>query len=225
MRKQYPVQTVLMLACTAQRHNGGYLKPGTDQLVQTEAKWSNKELILYALGEVVDAASFLPPPLLLRPTQEDVDLAANIRSFYRRWMFAAIAGEDEFRTKVNSLLEATDMPVNDIGYLACLPSMYLRHLAQEPVRRAGRDADNGYLADIGDILVDKDCNILVCTRSKNFNAWNVDAIIDNKLVSWISQDELTVGNTVVVKAKVKDHSMHWLHCTPVTRLNYVKAYQ
>ena len=54
---------------------------------------------------------------------------------------------------------------------------------------------------------------------------NVCAIIDNKMVSWISKNNLKTGPAVLIKGKVKDHSKHWKHDNPVTRLNYVKVAQ
>jgi hypothetical protein len=85
--------------------------------------------------------------------------------------------------------------------------------------------DDSHLAPINSNIIDKDCEVLNSQRSKNFDAWNIDAIIDNKLVSWMSKINLKPGACVVVKAKVKDHNKHWKHEISVTRLNYVKAAQ
>jgi len=85
--------------------------------------------------------------------------------------------------------------------------------------------DDGYVGLIGEQILDKDCEIINSQRSKNFDAWNIDAIIDNKMVSWFSQADLKLGPCVIIKGKVKDHSKHWKHSNAVTRLNYVKAAQ
>ena len=74
-------------------------------------------------------------------------------------------------------------------------------------------------------IVDKDCEIIEVKRSNNFDAYNILAIIDNKIVSWFSKHELKVGDCIVQKAKVKQHGENWLTKNSETRLNYVKAAQ
>jgi hypothetical protein len=126
---------------------------------------------------------------------------------------------------VNSLLNSECIPLNKFGFIACLPSVYKRDYAITQTNKRVKTLDLEYLASIGSTVEDQDCEILSSRRSKNFDAWNIDAIIDNKMVSWFSKVDLKPGNCVVVKAKVKDHSAHWKHQNPVTRLNYVKAAQ
>jgi len=81
------------------------------------------------------------------------------------------------------------------------------------------------LGKVGDRLADLDCEILEVIKSKNFTGWNVCAIINNKMASWMSQVELKTGPCVIVKARVKDNSKHWKHGNDETRLNFVKAAQ
>lgn len=220
---------VLMLACAAQRLNKDYIKHS--QPVYSEDnkllayKWDNKFLVQVTLDPTIvkPGEEWVPP--LLCTNKEDADQADEIKKFYRRLMFAAIDGENEFRTEVNSLLEADEMPFNKTGFIACLPSVYKREYGQLQLEKRIRSADVAHLACIGDNVLDKDCEVLACQRSKNFDAFNVDAIIENKIVSWMSKNELKLGPAVVIKAKVKDHAKHWKHDIPVTRLNYVKAAQ
>ncbi len=226
----YPLQTVLELACAAQRINKIYLK-NSEPIYSNDGKlmsyrWDNKFLILYTLG----AVSFTPgddglKPSLLRSNSEDTDLATEIKKYYRRLMFAAVKGDNEFLTEVNSLLNAEDIPVNRFGFIACLPSVYKRDLGRHQVEKKVRLVDDNYLANVGEHVADADCEILSCQRSKNFDAFNVDAIIDNKMVSWMSKIELQLGPAVIIKAKIKDHTKHWKYQNSVTRLNYVKAAQ
>jgi hypothetical protein len=84
---------------------------------------------------------------------------------------------------------------------------------------------NEHIGYINEEIFDKDCEIIEVKRSKNYDAWNTCAIIDNKLVSWMGKNELKLGPCVVIKAKIKEHSMHWKYQVPETRMNYVKAFQ
>ena len=61
------------------------------------------------------------------------------------------------------------------------------------------------------------------SRSKNFDAYNVLAIIDNKLVSWFSKSPITQTEIEIQSAKVKDNTSNWQSKKDETRLNYVKV--
>lgn len=230
MVQEYPLQVVLELACAAQRVNKDYVKVTepvySDDNKLMSYKWDNKLLMLTTL----DPTKFTPsddklkPPLLCT-NKEDQELANEIKKFYRRLAFVAIQGDNEFKTEVNALLNSDTVPSNRLGFIACLPSVYKREYGALQLEKRVKSADDGYLACIGDNVLDADCEVLVCQRSKNFDAFNVDAIIDNKMVSWMSKYELKLGPAVIVKAKVKDHTKHWKYENPVTRLNYVKAAQ
>jgi len=229
--KKFPLQTVLELACAAQRSNNEYVKM-VEPIIAADGvtvayKHANRTLMLVALGE--DKTTYTDPktmPRLISTNLEDRELANDIQKFYRRLMFAAIQGDSEFQTEVNALLNSAEVPVNRFGFIACLPSTYKRDYANNQFEKRVKTIDQEHLAPIGSNLIDLDCDIISSKRSKNFDAYNIDAIIDNKMVSWMSKTDLKLGACVVIKGKVKDHSAHWKHKdVPVTRLNYVKAFQ
>ena len=223
--KEFPTQQVLELACAAQRINGAYLKDPesvyADDGVLMYTKQPNKFLMLYTL----DDKMIVPDTKALKIEPEDVARAEEIRKYYKRLLFAAIDGENEFLTKVNSLLGSEVVKENEFGWMACLPSVQARDAVHNEVKKAARAVDEGFLGKPGDRLADLDCEILEVIKSKNFEGWNICAIINNKMASWMSQIELKRGPCVVVKARVKDNSKHWKHKNDETRLNYVKAAQ
>lgn len=230
---KYPTQQVLELACAAQRVNKSYIKieeavlapddQGQHQVLYT--KKPNKVLMLVTLDPKNWNGDPKEQPYPLKITQEDTDTANAIKSHYRKFMFSAVAGDNEFQTTVNSLLNGADVGINMFGYIACLPSLHVKDVMQTNVKRAAKTAEESWLGDIGQVLLDLDCEILAVQRSKNFDAWNIDATINNKLASWMSKSELRTGPCVIIKAKVKDTTKHWKHETPVTRLNFVKVAQ
>jgi len=223
--KEFPTQQVLELACAAQRINGEYLKVPegvyADDGVYMYTKQANKTLMLYTL----DNKMVIPDTKVLKVEPEDVARAEEIRKYYKRLVFVAIEGENEFLTKVNSLLGSDTVKENEFGWIACLPSVQAKDAVHNQVKKAARTVEAGWLAAVGDRLADLDCEILEVIKSKNFTGWNICAIINNKMVSWMSQTELKRGPCVIVKAKVKDHSKHWKHGNDETRLNFVKAAQ
>jgi len=223
--KEFPTQQILELACAAQRINGEYLKGPegvyADDGVYMYTKQANKTLMLYTL----DNKMVIPDTKVLKVEPEDVARAEEIRKYYKRLVFVAIEGENEFLTKVNSLLGSDTIKENEFGWIACLPSVQAKDAVHNQVKKAARTVEAGWLAAVGDRLADLDCEILEVIKSKNFTGWNICAIINNKMVSWMSQTELKRGPCVIVKAKVKDHSKHWKHGNDETRLNFVKAAQ
>lgn len=223
--KEFPTQQVLELACAAQRVNGSYIKETVavyaDDGVVMYSKYPNKILMLYS----VDDKMVILDLKALKVEAEDVARAEEIRKYYKRLLFAAIDGENEFLTKINSLLGSEVVKENEFGWMACLPSVQARDAVHLQVEKAARQVEEGYVGNIGDQLKDLDCEILEVIKSKQFEAFNVCAIINNKMVSWMSQKELQRGPCVIVKAKVKQHSKHWKHGNDETRLNYVKAAQ
>jgi len=164
-------------------------------------------------------------PMPLRVLPEDVAHAEEIKTYYKRLMFAAIDGENEFLTTINTILNGETVRENQFGYVACLPSVQSRDAVHNQVKKAARGVEEGFLGKPGDRLADLDCEILEVIKSKNYDGWNICAIINNKMASWMSQTELKRGPCVILKAKVKDNSKHWKHGNDETRLNFVKAAQ
>ena len=228
-KKEFPMQQVLELACAAQRINKTYLKDPEPVFaadgVYMYTKQTNKMQMLCTLLPNNWTADPKDAPMPLKILQEDIDLAVDIKKHFRKFMFAAIQGENEFQTSINAILSSETVKTNQFGYVACLPSVYVRDVAQTKVKRAASQTEQGYLAEIGSTVKDLDAEIISSVKSKNFEGYNIDAIISNKMASWLNKTDLALGPCVVVKAKVKDHTKHWKHQNDVTRLNFVKAAQ
>lgn len=230
MAEVYSVQRVLELACAAQRTNRAYIKE-TESVYTDDGKFvclkhDNKALIRHALGIEKYANTeqeFRPADLFLET--QDAELAEEIKSYYRRLMFAAVKGDNEFQTEVNSILNADTVPKSKIGFLACLPSTYARDKLRSDFKRNIKNCEDRHLADVDSFITDKDCEIIECSRSKNFDAYNINAIIHGVLVSWFSKHPVALGPAVLQKARVKEHRHHWLTKKAETRLNYVKVFQ
>lgn len=225
MKKEFPTQQVLELACAAQRFNGAYIKETetvfADDGVAMYSKYPNKLLMMITLDDTM----IVPDVKALKILPEDTVRADEIKTYYKRLLFAAIDGENDFLTTINSILNSTTVKENQFGYVACLPSVQARDLVHNRVKKAARQVEEGFLGLPGDRLEDVDCEILEVIKSKNFTGWNICAIVNKKMASWMSQVELKTGPCVIVKAKVKDNSKHWKHGNDETRLNFVKAAQ
>ncbi len=139
-------------------------------------------------------------------------------------MFSVLAQPDnQFLQEILSLLNKEMMNENKLGFIACLPSVYERDRKRNDINKIIRDCENGYLAIKDSKVVDLKAKIIDCTRSKNFDAYNILAIIDNKLVSWFSKFPIRQNEVDVVSAKVKDNGENYFSKKAETRLNYVKV--
>jgi hypothetical protein len=228
-KKEFPTQQVLELACAAQRINGAYIKEDAPVYSEDGAfmylKHTNKIQMLCTLEPAIWTADPKDAPMPLRVLPEDVVLAEEIRKYFRKFLFSAIEGENEFQTNINTILSGDTVKQNQFGYVACLPSVYVRDVAQTKVKRAAKAVEEGYLGEVGSNLKDLDAEIISSVKSKNFEGYNIDAIINNRMASWLNKTNLNLGACIIVKAKIKDHTKHWKHQNDVTRLNYVKAAQ
>ena len=227
--KEFPTQQVLELACAAQRVNGVYIKEDAPVYSEDGAfmylKHTNKMQMLCTLDHTIWTADPKNAPMPLKITPEDVALAEDIRKHFRKFLFSAIEGENDFQTNINAILSNESVATNKFGYVACLPSVHIRDIVQTKVKKAARSVEEGVLAEIGSTIKDLDAEIISSVKSKNFEGYNIDAIINNKMVSWMNKTDLKLGPAVIVKAKVKDCNKHWKHQNDVTRLHYVKAAQ
>lgn len=227
--KEFPVQRVLELACAAQRINGDYVKESeaiyTSDGVFVGIKASNRELVDLTLEVKKWQGEQRDHPALLKITKDDQELAAEIQKYFRKLIFSVIEGASDFITNVNSALQSDNIKSNQFGYICCLPQVYKQDYAKTQFKKRLKDLESGYVGPLGQLILDKDCEIIESSKSKNFDAWNVYAIIDNKMVSWMSKSDLKLGACVLIKAKIKEYNNHWKYGNPITRLNYVKAFQ
>lgn len=225
---ELPVQTVLELACSAQRTNGSYIKEGDVWIQQLDPKKTpnglpNKWLIQSTL-RLIDWPDRIPPKDLV-VLDEDRKLADNIKEFYKRLAFTVIAEDHTFDATIFSLFNSEKMKSNEIGFLAYIPAKYFREYSSNRLKRSSRHCDEGYLSAIGDIVDDLDCEIIEIYKSKNYDAYNIIAMIENKMCSWMCNKPPTEGPAVLVRAKIKEHSLHHKYGNHVTRLHYVRIAQ
>jgi len=156
---------------------------------------------------------------------EDRELADTIQKHGRKLMFNVISGDNDFLIDISRFLETGKIPEVSIGLVAYMPQWYYKSLEEKEIKRKLRELNEGFLDKPGTKLTNKDCEIIQSDYSEKFVAWNICAIIDNKLATWFAKEKLTLGPAVLVSAKVKDHRSHWKFKVEETRLNYVKVSQ
>jgi len=139
-------------------------------------------------------------------------------------MFSVLAQpENQFLQEILSLLNKETMNENKLGFIACLPHVYEKDRKRNDITKIIRECDNNYLGSKESKLMNLEATIVDCERSKNYDAYNILAIVDNKLASWFSKFPIRQNRVEIVSAKVKDNNQNWLTKKAETRLNYVKV--
>ena len=222
-------QTVLELACAAYRTYGRYVKEVEYKYNEDGSflyvNYPNKDLIKHALGQYKYLKEEQHLPIAINVTLDDVLESKKIRKHFRRYLFSAVKGQNDFESEVNALLEGETMPLNRIGYIACLPHTYRKEIDRQRIDNALKSCIPSPLAEVGASIFDKDCEILQVSRSNQYDANNVLAIIDNVLVSWMTKHSAQIGPAVVISARVKGVGSNYRSGITETRLNYVKFAQ
>jgi len=225
----FPIQRALELACAAQRYNQCYQKESetlyTDDGKAMGYKHSNKTLMIWTLDQerrITADPQYLPP--VIEANDSDRLLTEDIRTYYRRLMFSVLAQpENQFLQEILSLLNKETMNENKLGFIACLPHVYEKDRKRNDITKIIRECDNNYLGSKESKLMNLEATIVDCERSKNYDAYNILAIVDNKLASWFSKFPIRQNRVEIVSAKVKDNNQNWLTKKAETRLNYVKV--
>lgn len=225
---EIPVQHVLELSCSAYRTISTYIKEFDADINDpniTDDELPNKIRILSSLGLPIWENKL--PPKNLKIIDVDKELANDIKLFYRRLAFNAMSDDvmNAFDKNIFSLLNAEKMKSNDVGYFAYLPYKYKKEYSSNKLDKYTKICERAYLDTVGSTLFDLDSEIIDVYKSKNYNAYNVIAVINNMMCSWMSNRELKLGPAVIIEARVKEHSQHHTYGNAVTRLNYVRAAQ
>lgn len=231
MSNEFSTQSILELACAAYRINGAYRKETIDIYDNNSYEYlytafSNKILMLSAIGVDVNKADAKCRIPLINVKGEDRDFANSIKKYYRKLVFSVLSKDDTFWTAVNQMLTTDTVRTDSFGFIACLPHLYLKEIRENEIAGFYNSAEDKHLGAIGSWIVDKDCEVIEAKVSSGYpELLNVYGIVDNCLVWWMSKTVVTPGPCVIVKSKIKDHINHWKYGKAVTRLNYIKAAQ
>jgi len=220
---EYSTKGLLHLACAAYRVNGKYISDRS--AYEDSTLVSNRDLILYSLGEKEWFGPTQDRPPLLHVTQEDKDLAEKVLAYSKKLLFSVINGTNQFEINLHKSLSTDTSTISKLGFIACSPNSYIKHATTRTLTKSIRDCEDEYIGEIGSQLYDRDSEIVSVTKSTNYDAFNVIAVVENKMVSWMTSKIPNTGPAVIISANIKDFSTLYKHGTKVTRLNYVKVAQ
>lgn len=211
----FPVATVWAAACAAQRINGQYIKQdefdypegGQAVLTATASRTIMKELLAN----------------LDRLTAQDFEQGAECKTFLQNDItFRALKNKltefDSATSKVLAVEENFDSVQHkyELAVIASLPASRTRALERQAIDSRVRQATGEYVGAVGD-KVALDVEVIKTNYSQQWNTWYATAITsDNRAVFFAFREQLTIGNSILIKGTVKAHR------TGTTQLNRVK---
>ena len=210
-----PVATVWAAACAAQRINGQYIKQ--DEFDYPEGG----QAVLTATASRTIMKELLANPDRL--TAQDFEQGAECKTFLQNDItFRALKNKltefDSATSKVLAVEENFDSAQHkyELAVIASLPASRTRALERQATDSRVRQATGEYVGAVGD-KVALDVEVIKTNYSQQWNTWYATAITsDNRAVFFAFREQLTIGNSILIKGTVKAHR------TGTTQLNRVK---
>ena len=211
----FPVATVWAAACAAQRINGRYIKQ--DEFDYPEGG----QAVLTATASRTTMRELLANPDRL--TAQDFEQGAECKTFLQNDItFRALKNKltefDSATSKVLAVEENFDSAQHkyELAVIASLPASRTRALERQATDSRVRQATGAYVGAVGD-KVALDVEVIKTNYSQQWNTWYATAITsDNRAVFFAFKEQLTIGNSILIKGTVKAHR------TGTTQLNRVK---
>ena len=210
-----PVATVWAAACAAQRINGQYIKQ--DEFDYPEGG----QAVLTATASRTIMKELLANPDRL--TAQDFEQGAECKTFLQNDItFRALKNKltefDSATSKVLAVEENFDSAQHkyELAVIASLPASRTRALERQATDSRVRQATGAYVGAVGD-KVALDVEVIKTNYSQQWNTWHATAITsDNRAVFFAFKEQLTIGNSILIKGTVKAHR------SGTTQLNRVK---
>ena len=211
----FPVATVWAAACAAQRINGRYIKQ--DEFDYPEGG----QAVLTATASRTIMKELLANPDRL--TAQDFEQGAECKTFLQNDItFRALKNKltefDSATSKVLAVEENFDSAQHkyELAVIASLPASRTRALERQATDSRVRQATGAYVGAVGD-KVALDVEVIKTNYSQQWNTWYATAITsDNRAVFFAFREQLTIGNSILIKGTVKAHR------SGTTQLNRVK---
>jgi len=211
----FPVATVWAAACAAQRINGRYIKQ--DEFDYPEGG----QAVLTATASRTTMRELLANPDRL--TAQDFEQGAECKTFLQNDItFRALKNKltefDSATSKVLAVEENFDSAQHkyELAVIASLPASRTRALERQATDSRVRQATGAYVGAVGD-KVALDVEVIKTNYSQQWNTWYATAITsDNRAVFFAFREQLTIGNSILIKGTVKAHR------SGTTQLNRVK---
>lgn len=200
----FPVATVWAAACAAQRINGRYIKQ--DEFNYPEGG----QAVLTATASRTIMKELLANPDRL--TAQDFEQGAECKTFLQNDItFRALKNKltefDSATSKVLAVEENFDSAQHkyELAVIASLPASRTRALERQATDSRVRQATGAYVGAVGD-KVALDVEVIKTNYSQQWNTWYATAITsDNRAVFFAFREQLTIGNSILIKGTVKAH--------------------
>lgn len=162
----------------------------------------------------------------------DINLSAdevrNLYNIYHYIEYLTIVKNKENSSslmwqQLNRCYKTESADVEDFSIIAKLPALYESTPSERKISVFEKAAIVHSDWSVGDWLKSQLAFVYSSNKAKNYNGYNIQAIIDQKLVSWFSTSDISPG-LIKLSGSVKSVSHTIGDARTLTRLQYVKVY-
>jgi hypothetical protein len=226
---QFPTIDVLAASCAIYRTTGEYVSNASAlKSMQTPGRQitGTPQLLKYAMCPRIAPSYYLPITI----TEADIAAADTIIKYFHRLTFNVLANSiNEFEQKILEIIDKPTVSLQNFAMIACMPASYQRHSERYSRNRLINETTGKLYETIGESITTF-CYV-VDTRSFKLSNSIPDIFFshtaittDGYLIDFLNKALLgEIGSSIRIRARVKEHILHYETFKPLTRLNYVKV--
>jgi hypothetical protein len=226
---EFDTLDVLATAVAAFKYNGGYFK--TTEMITDEQdaskyhyRHSNKDILRNQF--LLDYYSSSSKPPLMKVTDEDHQMANDIREYSKKEIFKCIANDTSYATSLYQCLNKEKASPQDFGFIASAPFYYQNSKNKDFFNAKMKEIDGitTHVGTTGAKIYLDNFEIIRSNKSNNYPGWVVMGVCDNNLFLFFTRNHFigkrALGDKINIEGIIKDHIME-KSVTPMTKLNKV----
>jgi hypothetical protein len=220
--KTFDASFVKLLAFAAYRINNGYAKETQRYSENKPTKFSNKELVKFALTYNQDNTAYVPSDFIMpKIIDEDRAALAAAEKHMRRYTLLGLGDLNDFQADMFEAYCQDNIPANRIGLLAYLPQFVEREL-EEKIYKGRLKTEFANSTAIKEKKIIGELEILKRVYSVNYETFFYTAGFDGNLVMFSNKFEYKTGEVFGFRANVKGQQTDRDTGLTVNKINYIK---
>ncbi len=213
---------VKLLAFAAYRINNGYVKETQRFSENNPTKFSNKEIVKFALSYNKDKEAYVPSDFIMpKILDEDHVALAAADKHMRRYTLLGLGDLNDFQADMFEAYSQDNVPSNKTGLIAYLPAFVERELDDKMYKRRLK-TEFAESRAITDKKIIGELEILKRVYSVNYETFFYTAGFNGNLVMFSNKFEYKVGEMFGFRANIKGQQTDRDTNLTVNKINYVK---
>tara|TARA_R110000772_G_scaffold28808_3_gene72395 strand:+ start:59 stop:775 length:717 start_codon:yes stop_codon:yes gene_type:complete len=220
--KTFDASFVKLLAFAAYRINNGYAKETQRYSENKPTKFSNKELVKFALTYNQDNTAYVPSDFIMpKIIDEDRAALATAEKHMRRYTLLGLGDLNDFQADIFEAYCQDNIPANKVGLIAYLPAFVEREL-EDKMYKQRLKSDFANSSKITEPKIIGELEILKRVYSVNYETFFYTAGFNGNLVMFSNKFQYKTGEVFGFRANVKGQQTDRDTGLIVNKINYVK---